>query len=602
MGRRSISATLIASLACVALSQGFGRFGYSESIAIPGFSVGRDGFKVNHPAADTFRFDSSAKLWKPVATSELSQTVFLGTAPRAPSKLRVELLGSGFSVYCETGFSFTLSALSGPFLSWPDGSVGPDVPTPKAKWVLISFRDAQPPVLLGFLGPPCAVEVSGKSGRWRIRSEGAYRGWIRVVAPLGIVPFAAHGASQLGAAVQRIKASATYFSDPVPRPISFETIEDAQGVEAKWTFDRVGAVVPVAALLAPLGGYPLRILSQVKRLEGYNESGPVSVCEGNDLTVRLPVRRIPTGRSVSVGAIGSEPPGSISTLDISGIVELALFNLSSQRDKIARELAEDTFAEFLGEAAYEVEPFTGQRLPFGPSGKGMDIAAAHALLLQSVTTSERATSEPNSLLTSITWRRDWLTWRVWCSDPALSRRTTALAAIAGAICPEPSRRADAGMFQAGLAAERGLAAWRRRLGQNPGPGSFLEPLLALRQGFFALESPLASDKGFVRSLQSEIRVYGELAVSAAIRDGQLVLSWGTRELVPKILILASAYPIVVTEGANLTINDASEALGFTVIRFTPKETGKCEIVVKAPEWAAPLPATADPPRYEEPIL
>jgi hypothetical protein len=230
----------------------------------------------------------------------------------------------------------------------------------------------------------------------------------------------------------------------------------------------------------------------------------------------------------------------------------------------------------------------------------LDLAAVHALLLQSTTTAERATSEPNSLLTSVSWRRDWYTWRLWCPDSALARRAAALAALAGAICPEPSRRAEAGMLQAGLSAERGLAVWQRRLTpQSPIP-KLLEAALPLRASFFALEPPV-DDGGFFRSLLSEIRVYGEQAVSASLREGSIVVGWGTRDLSPKALILASAYPIQVSEGGNVTISEASEALGFTVIRYTPKEPGRCEIVLKKPEWAAALPSAADPPRYEESV-
>src|SRR5262249_5753733 len=151
------------------------------------------------------------------------------------------------------------------------------------------------------------------------------------------------------------------------------------------------------------------------------------------------------------------------------VAELAFANLPASRDTQTKETAEEALTEYLGEAKYTTEPYSNQQLPYTADGAGLDLAAAHALLMQSTITTVKATSEPNSLLTSVLWRRDWRTWTIWTPDLDLSRRAEALGALAAALCPEPARRLDAAMLEAGLASQEGLKVWQARNGFPVGP-------------------------------------------------------------------------------------------------------------------------------------
>jgi len=599
LGRRFSSACLLFLLAGFATGHPFGRFGYGAFPQVPGFEIDLEGFRVAHPAADKLRFNSKATLWRPALVSDLAITGLLTGGPRCPTKLRVNLLAPGFELYFQSGVLLRFSSLSGPFLSWNEGSVGSNVPTPEVPWVMVTFRDSQPPLLLSTIGPNAAFRVDGKAGDWRLRTMDARAGWIRVSAPLGDRPYPANSAAQLGDLVRRLRPEIPFLTGPAPNWLETSIEEDPQGVVATWRFDRPGAILPAPIVLAPLAGYPLKLQSPTRRLSGANELGPVTAATEARFTVRFPVRRIPTGRSLSLGEAKWEPPATVSAIDIPTVAELAFANLTAQRDLVAKTASRGALEEYLASANYEVEPNTGQRLPYTASGRGLDLAAAHALLMQAETTAEKATSEPNSLLTSVAWRRDWYTWRVWARDQSVSRRASALAALAGALCVEKERRLDAAMFQAGLAAERGYTEWRRKNGLSVIEAKLLEPLEALRAAFFGMESKGAQAEAFLRSLQSEIRVYGDLAYSAEARTESLALIFGLREAGPRTVVLASGYPITVNEGANVTVQSVQDALGFTVIRLTPKEPGRCELLISPPTWAAPLPKAAEVPRYVE---
>lgn len=597
------AAALVALLGCsaLALADGFGRFGYGGEPPIARFELDRKGFRVRHPLADKLAFESQVPQLRPILTNEYSQTLFLGGAGITPQKAKIDLFGEGFGLFYENGFSFKLQSLVPPYLTWFEGSVGHGVPTPKVRWVLLSFRDEQPPILLGFPGEPCAMVLVGGAGDWRLKSTAPYTGWVRVVAPIGAEPFKTISASDLGRLSNRIKGDAPYYAQVVPRLVSTSIEEDLNGVTATWRFDAPGALLPIPLLLAPLGGYPLRATGEQRRLQIRDAYGPVTVAASNQIAVRFPVRRVPTGRCLAIGDAVWSPPATVSTIDAPSIVELAIANLGSQRDPSAKATAESALDDFLRTTAYQEEPATRQSLPYAASGKGTDIAAAFALLMQCAMNAEKATSEPNSLLTSVIWRRDWYTWRVWATDPKVGRRAGALAAIAAALCPEKERRMEAGMLQAGLAAERGLLQWAKANGVRLEAPPLIEPLEPLRNALFAMAGHPAAQDAFLKMLQSEVRVYGELSVSAEKGPDAFALKFSVPEATRRTLVLSSAYPLTVAAGTNIASVEAQEVLGFTLIKYTPKAPGKCELWVTCPDWAAPLPGALPLMHYEEPL-
>jgi hypothetical protein len=568
-------------------------------VAVPGFTVDASGLKVNHPAADVFRFDTPSRVWSCQSISAQNETVVLSGIGRSPLKLKADLWSPGVALYFHHGISLKLSSLACPYLSWGEGSVGPDVPTPVCRWLLVSFRDNQPPVLLAFVGKPESMKFVGKPGDWTLKSETSYAGWVRFVTPIGTVPKAANSAQALGGLVAAVAKDAARWCEPAPRFKSL-TIEDAPtAVTATWEFDKPGAMVPVAVALAPLGGYQPHLLSKVIRLDEPNECGPLTLCAESKLVVRFPVRRLPTGRSLAIGKPLDDAIGTVSSLDIAGVSELALTLLQSSRDELARRSGEDVLATYLTETGYVEEPITGKQLPFGVDGHGADLAAAHALLMQALYSTVSATSEPNSLLTSLTWRRDAYTWLFWADDPVAVRRTGALAALAGALCPEPGRRLDAALFATGVAAQRGLEVWKRRRGDIQKEPPLIEPLEAVRNAFFIPIKPVLPPNAYFQSIQSEIRVYGEQAVIAEKDKRGLLLSWFAQDSRPMLITFASAYPLELSAASVFEKFSVVQALGFTVVRCTPKDAGTCKAFLTVPSWASPLPAAKAPPRYSE---
>ncbi|MGV3614333.1 MAG: hypothetical protein ACO1SV_03265 [Fimbriimonas sp.] len=600
---RAATSAALAVLAVAAHAQAFGRFGYVETTRFSGLTLGKDGLAADHPTADRLRFTAPVPEWRPIETSEFDQTVRLGPDEEGlPSKLKLSLLTPGVSVYFPKGMRFRLGSTAAPYLTWSDGSASNAVPTPGVRWIALSFRDAQPALLLGFPSGTASLLIKGQPGAWEVSAE-AYSGWVRVALPRGGVAEPTNSAAALGRLAKTAAASATLLASPVPQFTGFsaEAEPDGNGVVATWSFDRSGFVLPQALTLARLGGYPVGVLSPIRRIAGSFGLGigPHEQSDAQNLKVRFPIRRVPIGRALALGEPGP-PIGTVSPQDIPSVAELALENLLGSRDGQTRKAAEDAFAQFLSEATYVKETATEQQLTFDAAGVGIDTTAGHALLSQALISTKRPSSESNALLTSIGWRRDWKTWLPWVENEDLRRRSAALAAIAGALCPEPNRRVAAGMLQAGLAAERGLNIWRRRAAQIPSEPPLLEPLLELRAGLFRLTTPKAVADPFVETILSPLRVFSDEAATLTDREGKLIMSWPVVEAKAGTLALASTAPIEPAAVANLPRFIFERVLGLTEVRYTPEAAGACEASLGQPTWAPRPPKLNLAPRYSEP--
>ncbi|MCX7800413.1 MAG: hypothetical protein N2109_08745 [Fimbriimonadales bacterium] len=571
-------------------------------IQVPGLELDADGLRVRHPAADRLRFEHRSLIWVVQDTSATGQAVTLTGASGAPAKARANLWGEGIELFFRAGIRLRLASMQAPYLTWSEGSAGPGVPTPPSGWCLLSFRDSQPPLLFAFQGRPASLRLEGRSGDWVLRSEGSFQGWVRVVAPLGVQPHPANSARALGELAQTVRPFAEAWREPTPAVLETRLEESPTAVELRYRFDRPGAVVPPAAVLAPLGGYGVKLFGELVRRPALNEEGPVHALKGIELALRFPCRRIPTGRALAVGRPAWEPPATVSAIDAPSVAELALGLLTSWCDRAAQKAAEEALESFLGEASFEPEPHTKAPMPFGADGAQAELVAAHALLMQASRGNERASSEGNSLLTSLAWRRDAATWRFWGATPLQARRVGALAAVAGALCPEPERRLDGALFEAGLAAERGLQAWLRRRDPSKPPEPLEEPLEGLRRALFDPQSQPATPEGlFVRMLQSPLRAYGPHRVWLEPEpEGTLRLSWTVGDTRPATLVLASATPLELRALGNLASFEAQPALGFVVLRFTPSDAGDCTVRLRLPDYASPPPPAAAPPAFSAP--
>lgn len=599
MVRRAFSLICLVILSVGAYPQAFGRFGYERSIVVPGFKIDREGFVANDSLADKIRFGLPSKEWKPLSTSSGEQLVQLSAQSGTPDKIMFNLFGLGFSLLFGNGIDLKVRSFEAPYLSWTQGTVAENVATPVTSWLLLSFRDRQPPIVFGFPGAKASLTISGSAGDWSIKSAKSFRGWVRVCLPQGTTSELANTAASLGRLSKTAQINAKLWTGLPPRLLKTSIASDLHSVTATWQFDKPGAVVPPAAVLASMGGYMVQVRSPMVRLPGWTEAGPTDILKTNSLTVRLPIRRVPTGRCLSAGTQLPNPLGSVSPQDIPSVAELALESVVGERDALTKKISEDTTTEFISQANYTIEPWTRQQLPFDQSGKGIDLAAAHALLLQAVTSSSQASSESNSLLTSVAWRQDWLTWRVWTSDEATSQRAGALAALTGCFCPEPERRLTAAMFQAGLSGLRGLNIWKRRKGLADTVPKLIEPLYGVRKGLFGLIGPTEEGEAFALSLLSPIRVFSGGPVSMAKASNAYILKTDVVELKPYVLILASKYPIEARPAANIANLKVVAALGFTELHYTPTVAGKCEFRLTIPFYGELPPLAAPVPTYSE---
>ncbi len=581
-------------LAGLSAAQSFGRFGYSPLPSIPGFRLSTEGFRSSSEGAETLKFPSELTGFK---ATEVSDRAALYAGPEVagmPSKIRVNLRSPGFSLYFPQGLTLQSGALQNPYLSWAEGSVGPDVPTPKSPWILVSFQDKQPPVLLVFEGGPVEMVSGGKPADWTISTREPYAGWVRVCLPLGHSARPGTNASSLGEQVQEVLKSIGVWSAPSPLLINFEVRSDAESITAVWTFDRAGAVVPPAALLARAGGYPIQILSGVRTTGADLWDGPLTVTAEAKLAIKFPMSRVPLGRSLTLGSVPTDLIASASPFDVPSLSELALTSLMSGRDHLVQGAMDTVTEMFMIQASLIVEPHTQRKLPFAPSGGGVDLAAAHALVEQCRTANSGNVRRENPLFAQVTWRRDWYSWLVWTDDQKVSRRASALMAVAGALCAEPERRLEGAMLQAGLAAERALAIYRDRRGFGQARKDLIEPMFNVRAGLF-----LTMQNKFVDSLMSEVRIVSDQSVIAEATPDGVTLRFKVETAAPGLLTFEIGRPVTAMAVSGLKSLVGRQALGRLTIDYEPSGPGECVILLKSPGWSYPLPHLVAPPRYSE---
>ena len=589
------------ALAAGAHAQAFGRFGYVDQLQMQGFTLDRNGFKADSATALPLTFRAPSRTWRPLKVNEYGETVFLDSNAEAPTKLVADLFAFGVGLYCETGLELNVASKESPFLTWDQGSVDQGVPTPKVSWLLVSFREDQPPVAIVFGTNKVAMQVDGRPGRWTIHTVDPYQGWLRIGLPFGPQGIVTTDAATLGRLVQRFQPRLGLWLNPAPKLQKVEFKSDLQSVTATWQFDHSGAILPFPAFTAPLGGYPLKVESAFDQTDAETSEGPILVSKDDHITIRFPTARIPTGRPVTVGPTAAPSAANSGPSKIPDIVDLAFAVLADDRSPDSLALAQGALQTYLQSVHFQPETWTQQQLPYPPSGQGIDLVAAEALLMQAITSSVQATSQENSLLTSVCWRRDWATWRLWCpGSPAQAdadRRASALAALATTLCPEPDRRFQGAMLAAGLAAERGRDLWQKRLGLAQPDPPLLNVMPDLMATMFDFNDQKAKAQG--EALLSQVRVFGDRPITASQDSDGVHLDFDSLDAKPLEFMLAAAYPIECSRGNNVSALDVTQNLGYTHLKITPADVGHCQVIVKLPAWAHALPPTPPPIHYQE---
>lgn len=537
--------------------------------------VDANGFQVAHELADKFSFSSKARVWKPLETSATGQTVFVDASSGTIQKIRASLLDLGFELYVKGRLRLGIKSTLAPYLTWDGGSVGPGVPTPQTTWIAVSFRDSQPPVAFGFVGQPGSLIVEGKSGDWSLATESSYEGWIRVCAPTGIRPFRTTSAAELGALAAELRPMANELSCRPHQLVKTEVNADLDGITATYAFDRPRAVIPSYWPLAQLGGYDLKILSGISYSKFLGEDGPVVFAAEETVRIRYPSRRIPLGRAVVLGFRAPELPATVSALDWRGVHEFAVPNLFASADEQVRASAKEASNSFFEVASYAVEPWTRQRLPFGPDGDGSEAAAANALLMQVQANASSFLDEPNSLLESICQRWDWRTGLTWDADRARALRTAALASASAGLSPDPSVRLKGAQFEAAVAADRGYLVWRlRRDPRFEAKPTVDLPAGELREALYGKKKP-----SLLAALRSPLRCTGGPSFSVANSNGDIELSALVEDVRPRAFALFAGQPLKVSAKDNVRDLKVREFFGEYRVVVTPNHIGSWTIRV-----------------------
>ena len=577
--------------------QGFGRFGYTRYPDMPGFEFNDDGFKTKHPGSDRIRFSSPIKTLNKVAINSYRLVALTEGGPGKPSKLRFDLADFGFSMYFAQGIELKVNSTAAPYLTWKGGTSGPDVPTPDADWVGISFQDRQPALVFGFPEDKTGLKVTGELGSWTIKSSPKYKGWVRICLPFGTEPYQATTARAVGRLSERCVEQELLWYGPLndlPEPT---ITEDSLGLDVSWKLPRQKTILPNLLFFAQFGSYPLKIQSLYTTYPSRIAGEPILVSAEPELRVRFPVRRVPNGRGLSLGELlpfeNPEPNWKSPTK----LVTLALANTLANRARSVTPLVKKLLADYYEDSTPVKEPNTKLNVFYDHKGNGMLAAAVHSLLTQSANIGQRESPADDPQFISLSWRQDPHTGSLGLEEDD-QRRILAIAAVAGAFATDPELRLKAAMMEAALSAERGKEVWLRRQGLIRPFTQHLEPLLPIRKGLFSLTAEVRTDP-IVSNWLSDLRVFSSAPVWLNPLNPGLELCWEGLGTKFEEINLNLPYQIQISSKRNVAGLFLTPGVGSLRLRYEAQRDGQCAAVIGLPEFADPMPLTALPPSYSE---
>jgi hypothetical protein len=128
-------------------AQPFGRFGYGKTPFHDLVRFRSDG--IESEGSEFLSFAAPLEERKIFRSSNMEQTVGFKVAPDSPSKFKISLTAPGFSMFADGKVTLGSTAIGAPYLTWSEGSVRQDVPTPAVSWVVLSFSPKQPAYIFG---------------------------------------------------------------------------------------------------------------------------------------------------------------------------------------------------------------------------------------------------------------------------------------------------------------------------------------------------------------------------------------------------------------------------------------------------------------------
>ncbi|MBL8086987.1 MAG: hypothetical protein JNM85_02810 [Chthonomonas sp.] len=438
-----LAASLLSVQVCVAL------------LPVRDFRISAAGFKITNARSDELQFAfplRDAKVdWDRLAVRGLS----VAPAKLSPTRLRASGFSEGFEMFFTAGFALRVSSLGAPYLSWQEGSVAPGVLCAPSKFIALSFRDDQPPILFCFPDQLTTMKIDGRPGEWIIRSGSQLSGWVRVIAPFGARGYPTVTAADLGRLVKALQPSLPRWTSPSTRLSEVRANRTADGLVAQFKFDGVGATMPQAWERLILNKSARQV--GVRGLLGRPISDGPRVFKKDSVELVLPdVRPLP-GR-----ALTSRDPGlpRIVFNDAASVLRLAMANSLSSRSSAVREVAMSELNSF------------AQRFPNGlqrsAAGTTSELVAAYLLLGQIVAPARRS----DWLQTAA----DWIAWDTL--DPAVSAEASGTLALALGLGVSPTMQVRAGLLDAMLELDQagGMRESRHQIFRKDHPfGEFSTP-------------------------------------------------------------------------------------------------------------------------------
>jgi hypothetical protein len=311
-------------LAASASAQPIGRFLTDQLPQPVGFVLDETGFRADALGADRVQF------LQPVsALAAIRRTPWLGEydthgAGGGPISVRVNHRAPGFELSFPGPWGLRIDSLSPPILSNFEGSYAPDVPSSPASWTVLTFDRPQPPLIIGQLSGEQQAIVSGRPGSWVVQGSAEEPQTIRIGLPLGFESFSGRDVEGLGRLVQRIRRMEAPWTQPAPRLVSESVELSDDSVLVRWTFDRAGALIPPALILAKAGGYPIQLTGEVMGQESWTREGPQAFAPGAVIEARLPRRSNPAGRPLTqapgdafglAGSLGARGEGLLAAIE-----------------------------------------------------------------------------------------------------------------------------------------------------------------------------------------------------------------------------------------------------------------------------------------------
>lgn len=447
-----LSALLLAA-ASLGFAQATGRFTQASTPQLPGFLWTNQGFRAAESNGLLFKFEDPATSTRLASATSRTAEWKVEGGRRTPTDLRVNLRSPGFDFKVKPGFRFTLDSLRPPLFTTSIGTYE-GAPAPTTSWIMVSVRENVPPVLFAFRNGVSEMRVSGSSGQWQVRLSPAYEGWIRVMLPFGQrVPEVSETLiERLGRQATAIKGLAPLTTQPYPRAMNQRVFQGLGAMRISWSFDRPGAVVPSAAILAGLttGAQvttPYRLVS-----DAFSE-GPLGLATGKEMSVLLPHGLVPLGRALTDGAWEEGVPRDEVKVSAAAPEEL-------------RQVMPNPVLELYSKLNRGRAPFGASEsyLPGNPSEAKLFAEAAEK---QAWWINEGLLPDSSNLaLASLLWRADPLTWNL-SETPELQAQVARAALLAHGT----DRRIEGLMLAYGLLARPSLLEAQKRLGFSLSPSA-----------------------------------------------------------------------------------------------------------------------------------